>query len=235
MEIQMLINAAVDNGHRALSEFDSKKVLAAYHIPVSQEYLVTTPEEAAQKAMQIGFPVVLKACSHTIAHKTEGGLVEAAISTREAVLDSFERIMKKAGTSIDGILVQEMVQGQRELCMGLVRDPQFGPCVMVGFGGIMTEVINDTCFRMAPIDEREAGDMLDELKTKAILGPFRGLTPVDRAALCTSLVAIGQIGMEHPAITEIDINPLIIRRDGTFAAVDALVVLEGEENDRSTH
>ena len=225
MDTQALIEKAVEVGQKALSEFDSKKILAAYGIPVSQEYLASDAKEAVQKAGEIGYPVVLKACSHEIAHKTEGGLVEISLNSTEEVKAAFERISTKTDTPLDGILVQEMVAGKRELMLGLVRDPQFGPCVMVGFGGIMTEIIKDTCFRMAPVDELEALDMLEEFKSKDLLGPFRGNAPVDKKNLCNAISAIGKIGLENDDISEVDINPLIIRSDGTFAAVDALIVI----------
>lgn len=225
-DIAELIRKAIDNGQKSLSEHDSKKVLAACNIPVSKEYFTETKDAAIVKAAEIGFPVALKACSHDIMHKSEGGLVEISLDSPDAVSNAFDRIKEKTSGPLEGILVQEMVAGQRELVLGLIKDPQFGPCVMAGFGGIMTEVISDTCFRMAPIDAVEAADMLDELKTKTMLGSFRGQEPVDTKSLCDALVSLGNIGMTYPAITEIDINPVIIRRDGTFAAVDALVVLE---------
>lgn len=232
MSSQSLIDAAVQKGQQALSEFDAKKVLADRGIPVSEEYLVTTARQAVQKANAIGFPVVLKACSHKIAHKTEGGLVMTSLDSPDAVEQAFEQIMKNAGDiELDGVLVLEMVKGQRELVLGLFRDRQFGPCVMAGFGGILTEVIKDTCFRMAPVDMIEAQDMLEELKAKDMLKNFRGQAPVDRDALCRAICAVGDIGLENETIAEIDINPLIIRADGSFAAVDALVVLKGESDD----
>ncbi|MBU1196435.1 MAG: acetate--CoA ligase family protein [Proteobacteria bacterium] len=230
--IRILIENAVQRGQKTLSEYDSKKVLASFNIPVSKEYLTTTVEEAVQKAQEIGFPVVLKVCSHHIAHKTEGGLVEISLGSTDAVKKAFERLMGEISEPIDGILVQEMVEGKRELMLGLIRDPQFGPCVMAGFGGIMTEIINDTCFRMAPVNNIEAADMLEEFKSKKMLEHFRGQAPVDRKALCDAICAIGAIGLEYDTISEIDINPLIIRPDGKFAAVDALVVLKGENDDQ---
>lgn len=231
MDAQTRIKTAIENGHQALSEFESKRILAAYQIPISNEYLAATVHDAVEKATLIGFPVVLKACSHEIAHKTEGGLVETALADADAVRHAYERIMQKAPKPIDGILVQEMVKGHRELMLGLIRDSQFGPCVMAGFGGVMTEIVQDTCFRMAPVDEVEAADMLSELKSKEMLGPFRGQAPVDRERLCRAICAVGAMGLENESIAEIDINPLIIRPDGSFAAVDALVVLKGKSND----
>ncbi len=228
MEVKTVLQEAVSRRQKALSEFDGKKILAAYGIPVSREYLVSTADEAVQMAVKIGFPVVLKACSHQIAHKTEGGLVEVSLGSEREVIEAFQRIIKKTDIPMDGILVQEMVSGQRELMIGLIRDPQFGPCVMAGFGGIMTEIIQDTCFRMAPVDDLETADMLSELKFKDILGPFRGQAPADVQAIGRAITAVGNIGLENEAIDEIDINPLIIRPDGSFAAVDALIVVKGD-------
>ncbi len=151
-----------------------------------------------------------------------------SLGSEREVIEAFQRIIKKTDIPMDGILVQEMVSGQRELMIGLIRDPQFGPCVMAGFGGIMTEIIQDTCFRMAPVDDLETADMLSELKFKDILGPFRGQAPADAQAIGRAITAVGNIGLENEAIAEIDINPLIIRPDGSFAAVDALIVVKGD-------
>jgi hypothetical protein len=118
-----------------------------------------------------------------------------------------------------------MVPGQRELVIGLNRDPQFGPCVMLGIGGIMTEVFQDTVFRMAPLDMIEAKDMAEELRFKAILGAFRGQKPVDMEMLCRTLIAVGQIGLELEAVSELDVNPMIVTPQGRVVAADALVVL----------
>jgi acetate---CoA ligase (ADP-forming) subunit beta len=111
------------------------------------------------------------------------------------------------------------------LGLGLNRDPQFGPCVMLGLGGVMTEILKDTVFRVAPFDRIEALDMMAELRSHAIFDNFRGQAPADREAICRSLIALGQIGLDHAAIAEIDINPMIIDADGRSVAVDALVVL----------
>jgi len=124
-----------------------------------------------------------------------------------------------------------MVSGKRELVVGLHREPQFGPCVMLGIGGVLTELLNDTAFRIAPFDEAEARDMADELRARKILDPFRGEAAADMRALCRSLTAVGRLGAEQPAISEIDINPLIITPGGGIKAVDALIVLKDSDND----
>ncbi len=125
---------------------------------------------------------------------------------------------------MDGVLVQEMLPGERELVIGLIRDPQFGPCVMFGLGReFITEILKDVTFRVAPLEPRDAREMMDEIKSAKILGPFRGKEPVDRDVLEQALIAMGKIGLEHDEIKEIDVNPLIIHK-GKPVAVDALVV-----------
>ena len=225
MNVKPVLEKAIKNGQKALSEYDSKKILSEYKIPVTRESLAKTCEEAVQIAESIGYPVVLKACSHTLMHKSEGGFVEIFIKNKHDVKEAFERITSKKNAGIDGILVQEMASGQRELVLGFFRDPQFGPCVMAGLGGVMTEILNDTSFRMAPLDEIEADDMLSDLRSRKILEPFRGQKGVDKQALCRAIVSLGNIGLENEEIAEIDINPVIIRPDGNIIAVDALVVL----------
>jgi len=129
------------------------------------------------------------------------------------------------GLVIDGVLVQEMVSGSRELVIGLTRDPQFGPCVMFGLGGIFTELLHDVSFRVAPLTVDDAGEMIDEIKTKGVLDEFRGSPAVDREALIQALVGVGELGVRYDEIAEIDINPLIISGSKPVA-VDALVILK---------
>jgi succinyl-CoA synthetase beta subunit len=223
-----LIETAIANGQTALSEFQSKVLLDSFGIPVAHETLVQNVDEAMAAAERIGYPVVLKACSWDLMHKSELGVIELRLTTPQDVEHAYKRICDKIQTPLEGILVQEMVEGQRELVIGLSRNPQFGSCVMLGFGGVMTEVIADTVFRVAPFDETEALDMIDELKSKPMLDSFRGQKPADLDMICRTLTAMGRIGLEEESIAEIDINPLIILSDGTVKAVDALIILEGK-------
>ena len=225
------IKDALDKGQRALSEHGSKQFLQAYGIPVTRETLVDNPDDAVAAARAIGYPVVLKACSPELMHKTEAAGIALGIRDAAELREAYQRVAAAVGLELEGILVQEMVAGQREVVLGLSRDPQFGPCVMFGLGGIMTEIIHDTVFRVAPFDHIEALDMLNELRSHAILDDFRGQAPADRETICTALMALGQIGLDHQAVAEIDINPMIIRPDGQVVAVDALVVIGGEQND----
>ncbi|MGD8256183.1 MAG: acetate--CoA ligase family protein [Desulfobacterales bacterium] len=220
-----LINVALDKGQKALSEYESKQLLNAYGIPITKEALATSPEDAVSAAETIGYPVALKACSPQLMHKSESGVIELGIKDQSGVKSAFQKISGLVNSDLDGILVQEMISGQRELVMGLNRDPQFGPCVMFGLGGILTEVLNDTAFRVAPIDEIDALDMISEIRSRAILEAFRGQAPADQKTLCSSLIALAEIGLKYESIAEIDVNPMMIIPDGRVVAVDALVIM----------
>jgi acetate---CoA ligase (ADP-forming) subunit beta len=220
-----LIQTALDRGQKALSEYDSKKLVAAYGLPVTREALARSADEAAALAAELGFPVVMKACSPELLHKSDLGAVEIGLKDIAEVREAYKRIIGLVTMPLEGVLVQEMIRGQRELVLGLSRDPQFGPCVMFGLGGVLTEIINDTVFRVAPLEMIDAQEMLEELRAKAILDQFRGQAAADRETICRSLIALGRLGLEQEAIAEIDINPMIIDPEGRVKAVDALVVL----------
>jgi acyl-CoA synthetase (NDP forming) len=220
-----IIAQALAAQQRTLSEFDSKRLLAAYGIPTTREVLVDSLAEAEAAATQIGYPVVLKACSATVAHKTEHGLIELGISQDSDLKKAFNRLAPKAKESGGRVLVQESVSGSRELVMGLIRDAQLGPCVMFGLGGIFTEVLQDVAFRVAPLSSGDALAMTQQIKGSKLLESIRGMEAVDLTELCGYLVQLGKIGLDHPAIQALDINPLIVRR-GRPVAVDALVVLQ---------
>ena len=207
----------------ALSEHASKKLLARYGIPVAREELAASLDDVLEAARRIGFPVVLKACGPGLAHKTELGVVELNVGDGDAAREAYQRIADRAPGKLDGILVQEMVHGTRELICGLTRDEQFGPCVMFGLGGIFVEAVRDVVFRVAPTEMRDALEMMDELKGRKLLGDFRGEKAVNRDALGQILIDLGRIGIEEAEVLSVDINPLIVR-DGRPVAVDALVV-----------
>ncbi len=216
----------------ALSEFDSKQLLKEYGIPVTREVLVKSQKDAVAAAEDIGFPVVLKGCSSDLTHKTEMDVIRLNLGSAKEVRAAFKEIKANAAEApgkLDGVLVQEMVKGQRELVMGLIRDPQFGPCVMFGLGGIYTEILKDVAFRVAPLEKRDAMEMMEDIKGKKILDSFRGMDAVDREVLAEALIALGKIGLDYDLVNEIDVNPLILTKDGKPLAVDALVVLNGSK------
>ncbi len=223
-----IIEEALKRGDKALNEFESKQLLEAYSIPVTKEYVAVTLDEALKFAHQIGYPVVLKGSSRTLTHKTEHRLIELGIDSDEALKKAYGALQERGKGQLDGILVQQMVKGDRELVAGLIRDPQFGPCVMFGLGGIFTEVLKDVTFRVAPLEIRDAMEMMDEIKAKKLLDQFRGKPAVNRDILAKALVNLGKIGLEIEEVAEIDINPLIIHEDMPIA-VDALVVLRDKK------
>lgn len=220
-----IIDDAIMRGDKTLSEFDSKKVLEAYSIPVTREKIAKSLAEAKQIALGIGYPVVLKGSSSTLTHKTELNMIELNIKDEKGLEEAYKSIEERGRGKIDGILVQQMIKGEREFVAGLIRDPQFGPCVMFGLGGIFTEVLKDVTFRVAPLEMRDALEMMNEIKARKLLDQFRGKPAVNRDVLANALINLGRIGLEIPEIAEIDINPLIIFND-IPVAVDALVVLK---------
>jgi acetyltransferase len=215
----------LDGGAGGLDEYLSKQVFAACQIPVVEEVLVSSGSEAQKAALELGFPVVMKGLPPGEVHKTELGLVRLGIaspSDAEHCFDYLTRAMNGTGK----VLMQKQVPGGLELIAGLVRDPQFGPCVMCGLGGVMAEVLNDVVFAMAPLSRREGLAMIGRLKSQKLLDGFRGSDPLDREALAHILVQLGNIGHAYPRIREIDINPLIVN-GGNPVAVDGNVVLDG--------
>jgi len=219
-----IIQQAIASGKKTLSEYESSLVIKSAGVEVVPSVLAKTRDEAFQMAEKIGFPVVMKGCSAELAHKTESGMVKLNVGNSEEAARVFDELTAKM-KNLDGVLIEKMVKGSREFVIGLSRDPQFGPCVMFGLGGIFTEARKDVTFRVAPLSKEDALEMIDEIKTKKILGEFRGSPAVDREALAKALVGVGDMGMKCDSIAEIDINPLIICGDKPVA-VDALVVLK---------
>nr|WP_281432449.1 acetate--CoA ligase family protein [Desulfatitalea alkaliphila] len=217
-------------GRHTLNEAVSKQLLADYGIPVVRETVLHNADEACRHAAALGFPVVLKGVGDRLTHKTERNLVHIGLDSADAVREAFAAIRTAGGDDWQGCLLQPMVVGRRELVAGLFRDAQFGPVVMFGLGGIFTEAIGDVVFRIAPIDERQALQMAEELTAAAILEAFRGEAAVDRDQLATTLTGLSRLAMDHPQIAEVDINPLIVGADGRLTAVDALVVLTAAQS-----
>jgi acetyl-CoA synthetase (ADP-forming) len=215
-------NLQASAGLTSLSEHASKEFLRRWGIPVTREALAHTPAEAAAAARQIGFPVAVKASGAAFAHKTELGLVELDLRDEGEVEAACARLASRA-EGLAEFLVQEMVQGRRELIAGLIRDPQYGPAVMLGLGGVLAEALGDAVFRVVPLSVDDAMEMMDDLRGRRLLGEFRGEPAVDRQALAGLLVALGEIGLAEPGVAEIDLNPVKLAQ-GRPVAVDALVV-----------
>jgi acetyl-CoA synthetase (ADP-forming) len=218
-----LIQNALKEGRKALNEYEAKSFLASFGVPVCREIKAISVDAAADAAAEIGFPVVLKAAGEKLTHKTEAGGVVLNVKNKEEIRVEGKRLLEIPGCEF--LSVQEMIVGARELVCGLTRDPSFGSAVMFGLGGIFTEVLKDTIFRIAPLTEYDAQVMMFEIRAKSILQPFRGEAAVNTKILTKILMAIGEIGLQYDSIAEIDINPIKIRSDGEPVAVDALIVL----------
>ena len=212
-----------------LSEHESKDLLRAAGIAVPDERVAGDPDAAATAAAALGFPVAVKLCGRRIAHKTERNLVRLGLpdgtAVRAAAADLLAGRRPEDGDA--ALLVCPMIRGRRELIAGMVRDPVFGPCVMLGLGGIFAEAMGDVAFAVAPLVDGDAQDLIDALQARRVLDAVRGEPAVDRAALARTLTALGRLGCERPDIRSIDINPLIVS-GATPVVVDALVELEGD-------
>ncbi len=220
-----IIQKVKEEGRTILSEYESKEVLRAYDIPVTNEREVGDEETLLEAIRDIGFPLVLKGSGVDLSHKTERGLVRVDIRTEQEAKTAFQGIMDELKDNGGRVLVQEMIKGERELVVGLTYDDQFGPCVMFGLGGIFTEILKDIAFRVAPLEKRDALEMMQEIKARKILESVRGMPAADLDKLCDILIKVGTIGLENEAVKEIDINPVILSGDSPVA-VDALVVLK---------
>ncbi len=207
---------------KVLNEHESKLLLAAYGIPVSNEGLAKDLENAVRLAERIGYPVAVKACSADIQHKTERGLVYLGINDRSSLEKAFREIRKKEKNV--PVLVAEMLKGEREFMAGIVRHPGFPPCVVFGLGGIYTEALKDISIRLAPISHDEAITMINSISAVTLLGSIRGMTKANKDKVADILVNLSRLATDFPGIKEIDINPLIIDENGNPNAADALII-----------
>ena len=205
----------------AFDEYTAKRILKAYGIPVTDEALANTLDEAIGHARSIGYPVALKVCSPYIMHKTERGMVHLGIEDDESLEKAFNSIRDNDGNS--PILVSEMLAGDREFMAGMTYAPGFPPCIMFGLGGVFTEALKDNTIRLAPLSHNDAISMMETLSSRVLLGPYRGMKPVDMDAVASMLVALGRLALDFPQIREIDLNPIIIT-DGMPKVADALFV-----------
>ncbi len=217
---------------KALYEYEAKKLLRKYGIPTTREFLARTKDDAKRHAKKIGYPIVLKIQSPDILHKTDAGGVVVGIGDEKELEKAFDKIMENAknyepNARIEGILVQEMVSddGIRECIIGSKKDPQFGPVIMFGLGGIFVEVFKDVSFRIIPIERKDAKEMISEIKSYKILKGVRGQKSVDFESLESSLLNVSKMVWENQCIEELDINPLFVSPKGV-KAVDARIIMK---------
>ena len=226
-----IISAARRERRDRLSTLEALSVLVAYGIPVAAARMASDADAAVAAASAVGFPVAMKVVSAEVLHKSDVGGVELDIRDEVEVRRAYERLVARVeerapSARISGVLVQHMARfdGGRETIAGIARDPNFGPLIMFGLGGVYVEALRDVVFRIAPIDERQAGCMIDLLRGAAALGAFRGHAAVDRVALTGVLQRLSQLALDFPELAELDINPLLAHAGGVLA-VDARVQL----------
>lgn len=229
----------IADGRYSLGDYESRDILEAYGLPFPDAQLAKSPEEAADIAAEFGFPVVLKIASPDILHKTDVGGVKVGLDSASDVRDAFDLITYRAqryvpDARIWGCLVQKMAPSGLEVLIGMNRDPQFGPLVTFGLGGIFVEVLKDVSFRVAPFSRYEAEQMIYEIRTRALLDGVRGNPPADKEVLIDAILRIGQLVTDFPEITELDINPFIIYEKGQGGmAIDMRLVLDPDKHARS--
>jgi acyl-CoA synthetase (NDP forming) len=213
-----------------VAEYAAKQVLAEYGIPVTQERLAATKDEALAAARAIGYPVAMKVQSPDISHKTEAKAVKLGVADDAALAAAYDEILANAKkydakARIEGVLVQEMVAGGIEAILGVTNDPLFGPAVMFGLGGIFAEVLKDVAFRLAPVTKSAALDMIREIRGYPVLAGARGAPPADVEALAEAIVRLSALAVDlQNEVAELDVNPLVVFPQGRgVKAVDALI------------
>lgn len=230
-KIKSIFENVRKNGRSNLLEEEGYEVLEAYGFPTPKSILCTTEQECINAARQIGYPLVMKIVSPDIIHKSDAGGVKVGIKTDDELRNSFRIITEnalkyKSDARIKGVLVQEMVKSAKETILGASQDPTFGPVIMFGLGGIYVEVLKDVVFRIVPIDEQEAINMVESIKTIKLLKGVRGEKSSDLRAIADSLQRLSQLVVDFPEIKEFDINPLLVLKVGKGArVVDARIIL----------
>lgn len=228
-----IIASARAEGRDALTEIEAKKVFAAYGLPVTAIDLAKSEEEAVDFAKKTGFPIVMKIVSPDILHKSDAGGVKVGIEDEAGVREAYKTIMAnakayKADAVIDGIAIQEMAPNGTEVIIGSINDPSFGPTVMFGLGGIFVEVLKDVTFRVAPISQNQARQMVDEIRSAAILAGVRGEAPRDREALADLIASYAAMIYDlRDEVAETDANPVLVYEEGKgLKVVDARMILK---------
>ena len=226
---QDIIQKALLQKRYELLEPEAKELIETFGIKTTKHIVTSSSADAIQAATSIGYPVVLKIVSSDISHKTDVGGVKLGIKDDEGVRDAYDEIMrnvkkKQPDARIHGILVQEMAPPSTEVIVGGLRDPQFGPAVMFGLGGIFVEVFKDVSFRIAPVEKYEALDMIHEIKGAKVLKGFRNVEASDISALAQTIVQVSDIMVSIEEIKEIDLNPILVYPKG-LKAVDARIIL----------
>jgi acyl-CoA synthetase (NDP forming) len=229
MNIAEVLKKKVETNQTVLTEFESKELLQEIGIIVPGQDLTISKEETLSAAEKIGFPVVLKLMAEDIVHKSDTGAVKLNLKSKEEVEEAYDALMKIPAQTEKKISVQKMADEPiTELIIGMTTDPQFGPALMFGIGGILVELLEDVSFRIAPITEYDANEMITEIKGFPILDGYRGKPKADIDAIVDVLLKISKLVTEHEEINEMDLNPVFIYEKGLIC-VDARIILKKKE------
>ena len=228
--VSQIFEEARKGGRTYLLEPEAKMICMEYGIPVTRFRVAKTREEALRFAEEIGYPVVLKIVSPDVIHKFDVGGVILNLKSAKNVQDAYDKILTnvkkhRQDARIVGVFVQEMAPPSTEIIVGATKDPQFGPALMFGLGGIFVEVLKDVTFRIAPITELDAREMITEVKAYPILRGYRGQPPADIEAIVQILLNTSRLMMDYPEIKELDLNPIMVYEKGA-KTVDARIILE---------
>ncbi len=224
-----IISKALSEGRSLLLEPEAKELCSQYGIPVPKSKVVASTDEAVEAAKEIGFPVVVKIVSKDIIHKSDAGCVIVGVNDLEGVKKAYKQVIDNAlkfnpKAEIKGVLIEEMLPKGIEVAIGGIRDLEFGPAIMFGLGGVFIEVIRDVTFRVAPISEADAEEMIKEIRGFKVLQGYRGMEPVDIKALVKIIVNASKLMTENEEVSQLDLNPVIAQRQGA-KAVDARIIL----------
>ena len=224
-----IIEKARKESRTVLTEIESKDLLRSLGIPTTQMMLATTKEDAVAMSKKVGYPCVLKVSSPDISHKSDAGGVKVGLADADAVAEAWDAIMASCkaynqAAVIEGVTVQDMAKPGVEVIVGMATDPQFGPVLMFGLGGVWVEVLKDVSFKLAPLTKGDAAKAVTEIKAAKLLEGFRGSEPVDKSALEDILMRVSDFVAKTPEVKEMDLNPIFAYSKGAMA-VDARVIL----------
>ena len=225
-----IFNQVKKEGRAILTEFESKRILKQAGISVVETKLAKTQKEAVSISQKIGFPVALKIASPDVVHKTDSGGVKLSINSVAEVKKAYDEILKKVKRQyphavVHGVSVQKMIRPGTEVIVGTSKDPQFGPVIMFGLGGIFVELLKDVSFRVIPVEQRDAQEMIKEIKGYPLLQGYRGKEPANISVLVEIILKISKLIEENPQIKELELNPIFAYRNKAVA-VDARIILE---------
>ena len=224
-----IIRNVLSDKRTILTEIESKQLLTSLGIPTTVIKFASSREEAVILSREIGYPCVVKVSSPDITHKSDAGGVKVGLENEQEVAAAYDAIMascrdKFTNAVIDGVTVQNMAKPGLEIIIGMATDPQFGPVIMFGLGGVWVEVLKDVSFKIVPLTKKDAAKAIREIRSSRLLDGFRGSDPVDTSALEDILLRISDFAANTPEVKEIDINPIFAYPDGAVA-VDARVIL----------